>query len=198
MHGSPLVGWLLVAIAGGTGLLCLLRARVGGPTAWCGQRTACAEGVMGFGMAVMAVPRTALDAHRWGPPVFVVLFVALALRSVFFARGELHRVHHAFEAAAMAYMAAVMSPGGMPGGSMEDMHHDRTMGLPAVNALLAVYFAVYVVVTGAHLLMESGPAVVPARDGVATAPGGMLVAPAVEAACRLSLAIGMLVMVLMM
>ena len=196
MHEPPLVGWLLVVLSTGTGTLCMLRARAEIPTGQCARRTAYAEGVMGLGMALMAVPATALDEAGWGPPLFIAVFAALALRSLAFARGECHRAHHALEAAAMVYMAAVMTGGAdsMAMGAMTGMGH-RAMGLPAVNAVLLCYFAGSALWTGSRMLAQPAPAALPSPHG---GGAGILQAPEVAAACRLSMTTGMLVMLVIM
>ena len=197
MHGAPLVGWLLVVLTAGTGLLCLLRARAGIPTGQCGRRTARAEGAMGLGMAFMAVPATGWDRAGWGPPLFIAVFAALGLRSLAFARGECHRAHHALEAAAMVYMAAAMTggaPGVMAGGTMAGMDH-QSMGLPAVNAALLCYFAGNALWTGSRMLAPPVPAPLTGTHGDGV---GILQAPELAAACRLSMTTAMLVMLLLM
>ena len=103
--GEPLlVAWLLVALSAASAASCLARAKDRG------------EAVMGAGMAVMAVPASVLDPHRWVAPVFAVVYAAAALRALLpgtHAAG--HRVHHVVCSAAMVYMAVAMAqapPGG--------------------------------------------------------------------------------------
>ena len=192
MHGPPLVGWLLVVIGSATGVSCLLRTRAGCAAAPGARRTARDEGIMGLGMALMAVPGTAPHEGTWGPPLFAAVFGVIALRSVALAHRESHRVHHAVEAAAMVYMALLMTAMPAPGSDgMADMTHG-TSGIPAVTALLLCYFAGYALWTAVRIL----PAAAPATPGAPTAT--LLGAPGVATACRVSLSIGMLAMLLSM
>ncbi|WP_269856279.1 DUF5134 domain-containing protein [Streptomyces sp. RPT161] len=191
MHGPPLVGWLLVVIGSATGVSCLLRTRARCAAAPGERRTARDEGIMGLGMALMAVPGTALHEHTWGPPLFAALFGAIALRSALLVRRESHRAHHALEAAAMVYMAALMAMPSRASDDMADMPHSM-VGIPAVTALLLCYFAAYALWTAVRLL----PATSPAAPGAPTP--ALLGAPGVATACRVSLSIGMLTMLLTM
>ncbi|UQA91151.1 DUF5134 domain-containing protein [Streptomyces halobius] len=201
MHGPPLVGWLLVALAAGTAALCLLRARAGDSTGWCARRTAGAEAVHSLGMALMAVPVAMPGQGTWKVPLLIALYSALILRTLLFAHGECHRAHHTVEAAAMLYMAAAMTtaPGPMDTGSMAGIDHG-TMGVPAVNTLLLGYFAIYMLWAGARI--TTVPPVNAAGAGSADAVGTtfptMMHAPEVGNACRVSLAVAMFVMTLMM
>jgi hypothetical protein len=194
MHGPPLVGWLLVVIGSATGVSCLLRTRAGCAAAPGERRTARDEGVMGLGMALMAVPGAALDERVWGPPLFAVVFGVIAVRSVLLARCEAHRAHHAVEAAGMVYMAVLMAaarggPDGMAG--MTGMAHGMA-GIPAVTGLLLCYFAGYALWAGVRILPATAPV-------ASVAPAGALLrAPGVAAACRVSLSIGMFAMLLTM
>lgn len=109
-------GWLLVALCAVTGGYCLLRMR----SAVEEQRTAAGgEALMGFGMAVMAVPAAAVAPPRWAWLAYAVVFGAAAVRALRSARTSAHHLHHLVGALAMVYMAAVMvaSPGGGHGGA---------------------------------------------------------------------------------
>jgi hypothetical protein len=200
MHGPALVGWLLVMVGAATGLLCLLRTRPG-CAGGADRHAARDEGLMGFGMAVMAVPVSVLDPRPWGPPLFAVAFGAAAVRALLLARRDgrhAHHAHHAVGAGAMAYMAVAMVPGGT---ASHDGHVPG--GAPLLTGLLLAYFAAYVLAAGVRL--ASVPVVVQAGGGgvgelprppaVATVGRGLR-APEMAAACRVSMAIGMLAMLL--
>ncbi|MFJ9543900.1 DUF5134 domain-containing protein [Streptomyces sp. NPDC101225] len=203
MGEPPLVGWLLTALGTTTGVLCLLRSRAGAAADPYKRRTTRAEGAMGIGMALMAAPALAHRTGAWGPMALGVLFTALAVRVVLFAHGESHRLHHTVDAAAMAYMAVLMAlaAGGSTRGTMAGMHDGghATMGPSLVNLTLLGYYIIYVLWSGVRLV----PA---ATVGCATAPtvpgrpvrarSSVWQASEVGRACRLSLAIGMLAMVL--
>ncbi|ONK16188.1 DUF5134 domain-containing protein [Streptomyces sp. MP131-18] len=184
MHGPELVGWLLAALCGGTGGYCLLGVR-GGPSRV--RQAAAVEAVMGLGMALMATP--AAGAPHLPPAAFAVLFGAAAVwAAVLLAAGTAHQGHHVLEGLAMVYMAVAMAAdtpahaGHGPG------------GVPAVTAALLVYFALYALRTGPRLLPAAagsgGPGGVAAGHGT----GHPRRAPEVAAACRLTLALGMLAM----
>jgi hypothetical protein len=186
MHGPPLIGWLLVLLGTATGGVCLLRAG--------GRGASGDEGLMGIGMAVMAVPEPVLGLLPWGPVALAVLFGAAAVRALCQAGAagpgwSAHHAHHAVGAAAMAYMAAAMVLGGMPVGHAG---HGPGSGVPLLTGLLLAYFAVYALAAGLRLV----PLTVP----VSTVPGPpkatTLRAPELVAACRVSMAIGMLTMLL--
>ncbi|MCX3058943.1 DUF5134 domain-containing protein [Streptomyces beihaiensis] len=214
-------GWALVGLATATGLMCLNRARVMDDRG--ARRTACSEAVMGFGMALMAAPGFVAALPLWGPVLLVVVFGAVALRVIVFARGEGHRLHHGVEAVAMVYMAVVMLPAvmretgasmaagvggadGMSGMSdMSGMAHGHGMGgggmgVPWVNALMLGYFAAYVVWAGVRLVPVPVGEVAQAGAGGGGRPAPVSVwrAHALGDACRLSLGMGMLVMTLAM
>ncbi|MFD7500250.1 DUF5134 domain-containing protein [Streptomyces sp. NPDC059850] len=176
MHGPPLIGWLLVALSAATGTYCLLRVR--GEPPGPSRRGARAEALMGWGMAAMAVPSATLDPRPWGPPVFAAVFGVAAVRAV----GH-HHPHHAIGALAMAYMALAMMARPTGGHS-----HDASMtagGIPLLTGVLLAYFAVYAVRSGLRLL--------PMTDGTVTAIGPP---PELRHACRLTMAIGTIAMLL--
>ncbi|MEU9793647.1 DUF5134 domain-containing protein [Streptomyces sparsogenes] len=209
MHGPPLAGWLLVALCAATGSYCLLRMR-GEPSGRL-RRAAGAEALMGWGMAVMAVPVAALDPRPWGPPLLAAVFGVAAVRALLPARrdgGPLgHHLHHAVGASAMVYMALAMAVGGPAGGHGHAGHagQDRVPGgVPPLTGALLVYFAAYVVWSATRRLVpaapgggagagsEAGP------GGGAGDPGGLAWSrrPELAEACRLSMGIGMFAMLL--
>jgi hypothetical protein len=178
MHGPPLVAWLIVALNAAAAISCLLRGR---------ERV---EALTGAAMAAMAVPLSVADPWAWGGPALAAVFGAAALYVVLGpGRHTAHRTHHAVCSAAMAYMAVAMS--GMAAGDGHGGHggHGGT-GVPLLTGALLVYFAAYVVRAGVRLVMV--PAV------AAGAPGGVRPplrrSPEVADACRISMALGMLAM----
>ncbi|GAA0472249.1 DUF5134 domain-containing protein [Streptomyces sp. NPDC046215] len=187
MHGPPLVGWLLVALCAATGVYCLARIRAGAATE---HRATGGDALMGLGMAAMAVPTAVLDTRPWGAPLFAVIFGAAGLHAlVVVARGrtESHHLHHAVGAFAMVYMALAMAAAPMSGHARHPGTGHEPAGTPLLTGLLLVYFAVYVVRTVAVLVP-----VVAVTSGEATWSGR----PNLTNACRLSMGIGMLAMLL--
>ncbi|ADI05164.1 integral membrane protein [Streptomyces bingchenggensis BCW-1] len=194
MHGPPLAGWLLVALCAATGSYCLLRMR-GEPPGRV-RRAAGAEALMGWGMAVMAVPAAALDPRPWGPPLLAAVFAVAAVRALLPAwhrggRALGHHLHHAVGALAMVYMALAMAVGTPARGHGHAGHAAQGRvpgGVPALTAVLLVYFAVYVVWSATRL----------APAGAGSGSGGLAWSrrPELADACRLSMGIGMLAMLL--
>ncbi|GGX95847.1 DUF5134 domain-containing protein [Streptomyces fructofermentans] len=175
MHGAGSSGWLLVALCAATGAYCLLRMRSAVEEQ---RRTAGGEALMGFGMAVMAVPAAVVTPPRWAWAVHTAVFGAAALRALWGARTGGHHLHHLVGACAMAYMALVMARGGHT-------------GVPVLTGVLLVYFTGYVLWTGSRLI----PVTAAGRPGGAAAVGwGDRLELA--RACRLSMGIGMLAMLL--
>jgi hypothetical protein len=186
MHGSSPAAWLLVLLCAATGLSCFMNS-------------ARSEGLLGAGMAVMAVPGSVLGTRPWGPPLLEALFAAVALRTLSHclrlgrgrpARRSVHHAHHALCAAAMVYMAAAMVPAG------GHTTHDPG-GVPLLTGLLLAYFAAYVLAAGVRL------ASIPALAAPAAAPGGgvrvrepIRYDPGLTAACRVATATGMIAMLL--
>lgn len=184
MHGPALSGWLLVVLCAAVGVYCLLRVRRGAGEE---RRAAGGEAVMGFGMAAMALP-AAPAASAWLPGVYAAVFGLAALQGLSGAvRGGGAHLHHVVGSLAMVYMAVAMTDAGAhtghgaPGGG----------GIPVVTGALLAYFGVYVLRSGARLV----PVAVPAG-----AAGGSRAAGAdrseLTLACRLSMALGMLAMLL--
>ncbi|MEV0097151.1 DUF5134 domain-containing protein [Streptomyces sp. NPDC050738] len=182
-------GWLLVALCVATGAYCLLRMRSGSEQA---RRAAGSEAVMGFGMAVMALPAAVAAPPAWGWAVFAAVFGGAALRALWLARTDAHHLHHLVGSAAMVYMAVTMAPAGAGGHGGHAMRHGAG-GVPLVTGALLAYFAVYVLRAGVRL-MPVQPA---AGVGMgSTAGAGWGARPELALACRLSMGIGMLAMLL--
>ncbi|MEU6083040.1 DUF5134 domain-containing protein [Streptomyces sp. NPDC047108] len=216
MHGPPLVGWLLVALCGAAGVLCLLRTRGGGP----GQRSgAGGEALMGIGMAAMAVPSTVRDPQSWDQLVFAAVFTAAALHALLLARHGRHHLHHVVGALAMVHMALAPGHSGQSGQSGHGAHAAAQPGAGAalLTAALLVYFAVYVLRTGIALVPPA--AGTGAGTGAGAAPLGAPCAgrlpppppasptdppgrtrwahhPELATACRVSMGMGMFAMLL--
>jgi hypothetical protein len=177
VHGPASLGWLLVALCAATGAYCLLRMRSSVEEQ---RRAAGGEALMGFGMAAMAVPATVFTPPSWAWPACAVLFGTAGLRALWTARAGTGHLHHLVGTSAMVYMAAVMaaSPGGHTG-------HNSSGVAPVTGALL-LYFAGYVLLAGVRLIP-------------ATAGGGAVGwgdRPELSRACRLSMGIAMVAMLL--
>ncbi|MGW1864141.1 DUF5134 domain-containing protein [Streptomyces mauvecolor] len=183
MHGPVLPGWLLVALCAATGSYCLLRMRSGSPPA---RRAAGSEAVMGFGMAAMAVPAAFLSPPPWMLTGYAVIFGGAALRALWPARGGAHHVHHAVGSLAMVYMALAMTPGA--GGGAHAGHEGHAAGgVPLLTGALLLYFAGHVLSTGVRLLPAAG-------GGGPVAAVSWSARPEPALACRLSMGIAMLAM----
>ncbi len=182
MHGPASSGWLLVALCAATGAYCLLRMRSGVEEQ---RRAAGGEALMGFGMAAMAVPAAVFTPPSWAWPAYAVVFGAAGLRALWAARSGRHHLHHLVGDAAMVYMALVMA--GSPA------HAHGSSGVPLLTGVLLLYFAGYVLLTGVRLLpVGSGP------EAGGGARGGWGDRPELAHACRLSMGIAMLAMLLTM
>ncbi|MFB7241143.1 DUF5134 domain-containing protein [Streptomyces populi] len=178
MHGPASPGWLLVALCAATGAYCLLRMRSPVEEQ---RRTAGGEALMGFGMAAMAVPAAVVTPPRWAWLACTAVFGAAALRALWTARGSRHHLHHLMGTVAMAYMAAVMT------GAPAHHVHGGT-GVPVLTGALLLYFTGYVLRSGVRLLplaVAPGPAVHAVGWGDR---------PELSQACRLSMGIAMLAM----
>ncbi|OLZ71981.1 DUF5134 domain-containing protein [Streptomyces sp. IMTB 2501] len=209
MHGPVSAAWLLVALCTATGTYCLLRMRSGVEEQ---RRSAGGEALMGFGMAVMAVPAAVFAPPRWAWPVYAAVFGAAALRALWAARAAPHHLHHLVGASAMVYMAAAMAV--TPPGPHHA--HDGT-GVPVLTGVLLVYFAGYVLLAGARLVPATvattgsgsgtvtGAGAVTEVRGTARAGAGIRAGaagwgdrPELARACRLSMGIGMVAMLMTM
>ncbi|MEU5344590.1 DUF5134 domain-containing protein [Streptomyces sp. NPDC020766] len=177
MHGPASPGWLLVALCAATGAYCLLRMRSRFEEQ---RRTAGGEALMGFGMAAMAVPAAALAPPRWAWVAYAAVFGAAALRALWAARSSAHHLHHLVGAFAMVYMAAVMASG-------------AHAGVPALTGVLLSYFTAYVLWTGTRLMPVTVAGGGPGESVRAAGWGDRL---ELARACRLSMGIGMLAMLL--
>ncbi|WP_236669666.1 DUF5134 domain-containing protein [Streptomyces antimycoticus] len=182
MHGPNSITWLLVALCAASGAYCVLRMRSGVEEQ---RRTAGSEALMGFGMAVMALPAAVVTPPRAAWAVYVAVFGAAALRALWAARSGAHHLHHLVGAFAMVYMAVAMAA--RPG---EHAGHAGA-GTPLVTGPLLLYFAGYVLWSGARLVP------------VTMAGGGPPVAgwgdrPELARACRLSMGIATVAMLLTM
>ncbi|MFE0515971.1 DUF5134 domain-containing protein [Streptomyces sp. NPDC058964] len=181
MHGPASPGWLLVALCAATGAYCLLRMRSSVEEQ---RRSAGGEALMGFGMAAMAVPAAAFTPPSWTWPLYAAVFGAAALRALWAARDAPHHLHHLVGTAAMVYMAVVMAASPGP------RHHAHSApGVPLVTGLLLAYFTGYVLLSGVRLL----PATATAGTGAVVGWGDR---PELARACRLSMGIGMVAMLL--
>ncbi|MBL1082805.1 DUF5134 domain-containing protein [Streptomyces actinomycinicus] len=188
MHGPVSAAWLLVVLCAATGAYCLLRMRSAVEEQ---RRAAGGEALMGFGMAVMAVPAAVFTPPRWAWPVYAAVFAAGALRALWTARSGRHHLHHLVGSSAMVYMAVAMavSP------PTEAHHAHGGNGIPPVTGALLLYFTGYVLLSGVRL--------VPTAAAASAAAGGPAPArwgdrPELARACRLSMGIGMVTMLLAM
>ncbi|MEV3988370.1 DUF5134 domain-containing protein [Streptomyces sp. NPDC049837] len=181
MHGPAMSGWLLVALCVTAGAYCLARTR---SSTGAGRRAAADEAVMGFGMAVMAVP----SPSRWLWVPYAVVFGAASARALWSARGGSgHHLHHLVGSLAMVYMAVAMAGGG--GGA--HAAHGAAGGVPVVTGLLLAYYAVYV--------LRAGLGLVPAGAGVTVPTAGRRWDdPEMALACRVSMGLAMLAMLVTM
>jgi hypothetical protein len=180
VHGPASSGWLLVALCAVTGAYCLLRMRSGAEEQ---RRAAGGEALMGFGMAAMAVPAAVFTPPAWAWPGYAAVFGAAGLRALWAARDSRHHLHHLVGAGAMVYMSLVMA--GSPGG-----HSHGGSGIPLLTGALLLYFTGYVLLTGVRLVPVAAVA-----DGGGTVRGWGD-RPELARACRLSMGIGMLAMLL--
>ncbi|MFE9774423.1 DUF5134 domain-containing protein [Streptomyces sp. NPDC005931] len=183
MHGPASSGWLLVALCAVTGAYCLLRMRSSVEEQ---RRAAGGEALMAFGMAVMAVPAAAFTPPVWAWAVYAAVFGTAGLHALWAARAGAHHLHHLVGAGAMVYMALAMA--GSSG------HGHDVSGLPPLTGALLLYFAGYVLAAGVRLVP------VTAAAGVAgSGPGthlGWGDRPELVRACRLSMGIAMVAMLL--
>lgn len=169
---ASLSAWLLVVLCAVSGGYCLRRVRRSEPDARGG---AAGEALMGFGMAVMAVPS---GIGPWGPGILLGVFSGAVLHALWLLRGGSHHAHHLVGSLAMAYMALTMAVG-----------HGHGGGPPLVTGALLLYFAGYVLLGGARLVTAGG-AGQPVGGGPPPMPAEL------TRACRLAMGMGMLAMLL--
>lgn len=188
MHGPATAGWLLVALCAASGAYCLLRMRGGAGEE---RRAAGGEAVMGFGMAAMAVPAAVFAPPSWSWAVYAAVFGGAALRALGRSRRGGHHLHHLVGSVAMVYMALAMT---VPAQGAHGAHGAGTAsGLPLLTGALLLYYTVYVLRSGARLVPV---AAVAAQSG--TPSPGWAARPELAAACRLSMALAMLAMLVTM
>ncbi|MFD4545159.1 DUF5134 domain-containing protein [Streptomyces sp. NPDC058466] len=180
MHGPASPGWLLVVLCAATGAYCLLRMRSPFEEQ---RRTAGGEALMGFGMAAMAVPAAVATPPRWTWLAYAAVFGASAVRTLWASRTGPHHLHHLMGAVAMVYMATTMAAA--PG-----HHHHGGAGVPLLSGVLLLYFSGYVLRSGVRLLPLTASATAPASPE--TLNWGDR--PELSQACRLSMGIAMLAM----
>ncbi|MFJ4966631.1 DUF5134 domain-containing protein [Streptomyces sp. NPDC088729] len=197
MHGGALTGWLLTALCAVSGAYCLARTRSGTRQE---RRTARAEAVMGFGMAVMAVPAALLTPPDWAWAVYAVLFGAAALRALWPSRHGGHHLHHLVGSLAMVYMAVAMAPGASEGGHAGHATAGAAGGVPLLTGALLVYYAFYVLRSAGRLIPAVGVAGVHGGPGAGSVPGGPGTPaggrPELTLACRMTMGLAMFAMLL--
>ncbi|MEW2626259.1 DUF5134 domain-containing protein [Streptomyces sp. NPDC048106] len=189
MHGPVSAAWLLVALCAATGAYCLLRLRSAVEEQ---RRAAGGEALMGFGMAAMAVPAAVFTPPGWAWPVYASVFGLAALHALWAARRDRHHLHHLAGTAAMVYMAAAMASAPPAAHPMEGMSMHGGTGVPVVTGALLLYFTGYVLLSGARLVPAAATA------GGPPPPARWGDRPELARACRLSMAIGMVAMLLTM
>nr|WP_206325800.1 MULTISPECIES: DUF5134 domain-containing protein [unclassified Streptomyces] len=185
-------GWLLVALCAAVGTYCALRTRASTGEE---RRAARAEAVMGFGMAAMALPPAVLTPPSWNWAVYAALFGAAAVADLAAARRDAHRLHHAVGSLAMVYMALTMAPSAATGAQGVHAAHGAGTaagGIPLLTGGLLLYYAVYVLRSGARLV-PAGPH---GRGGGPTGGGGpgWTTRPELALVCRLSMGLATLAM----
>jgi len=186
VHGSYAAGWLLVVLCVASGAYCLLRMRSRLEEQ---RRAAGGEALMGFGMAVMALPAAVVTPPRWAWLGYAVVFGAAGLRALWGARSGAHHLHHLVGALAMAYMAVVMAAA-----PQAHTGHSTAAGAPPLTGALLLYFAVYIVWSGIRLLPLA--AATAGQPGFSSGRAGWGDRPEVARACRLTMGIAMFAMLL--
>ncbi|MEU6811558.1 DUF5134 domain-containing protein [Streptomyces sp. NPDC046831] len=191
MHGPASAGWLLVALCAATGAYCLLRMR---STVEEQRRAAGGEALMGFGMAGMAVPTAVFSPPVWTWPACAAVFGAAGVHALWAARRSPHHLHHLVGVSAMVYMAVVMAAAPAPG-------HDQGHGhggpeVPLLTGALLLYFTAYVLLSGVRLVPAATAAGAAGTAGGGAAGWGDR--PELAHACRLSMGMGTVAMLLTM
>ncbi|MGH4031876.1 DUF5134 domain-containing protein [Actinomycetota bacterium Odt1-20B] len=186
MHGPAQAGWLLVALCAATGAYCLLRMR---STVEEQRRTAGGEALMGFGMAVMALPAAVVTPPRWLWLAYAAVFTAALLHALWASLRSTHHVHHVLGSFAMAYMSVAMSAT-----PAAHAHHGGA-GVPALTGALLLYFTGFVLWSGTRLA-PAGRGTAGGGGGGSTVALGWGDRAELALACRLSMGIGMVAMLL--
>lgn len=198
MHGPATAGWLLVTLCAASGAYCLLRMRRGAGEE---RRAAGGEALMGFGMAAMAVPAAVFALPAWSWAVYAAVFGGAALRALWSARRGGHHLHHMVGSVAMVYMALAMTaPAQGAHGAHGTGAAGAAAGLPLLTGALLVYYTAYVLRSGARLVPVAATAGGTSRDEVLGGgpPPGWAARPELAAACRLSMGLAMLTMLVTM
>ncbi|MEV0504222.1 DUF5134 domain-containing protein [Streptomyces spectabilis] len=179
MHGPGSASWLLVSLCAASGIYCLLRMRSRVEEQ---RRAAGGEALMGFGMALMAVPAAVLSPPRGAWFAYAAVFAAIGLRAAWTTRRSAHRAHQVVGAAAMVYMSAAML-------AAPDGGHGDT-GVPVLTGALLLYFTAHVLASGARLA-PVGAVVTPEAGVIRWADR-----PELALVCRLAMSMGMIAMLL--
>lgn len=197
MHTPGAAGWLLVVLCTLSGGYCLLRMR---SRVEAQRQTAGGEAVMGFGMAAMALPAALAPAPRSVWLAGAALFTVAGARALWESRTGAHHLHHLVGAVAMVHMSVAMaSPDG-----------HGTAGTSLLSTALFGYFTGYVLWAGARLIPAGAGVPVPATGhparrptappGPAGPPDGARTGwgdrPELTRACRLSMGVAMVAMLL--
>ncbi|MEW2632919.1 DUF5134 domain-containing protein [Streptomyces sp. NPDC048389] len=187
MHGPATSGWLLMVLCAATGAYSLVRMDRWSQPA---RNAAGTEALMAFGMAAMAVPTAVFTPPPWHWAVYAAVFGAAALRAAWPVRHCGRHAHHAVGCLAMVYMAVAMATGGGGHGP------HAGGGVPLLTGALLLYFTVYVLRSGTRLipLASAGGGTVAAG----AAPAAQAAGPELLPACRVSMGIAMLAMLLML
>ncbi|MEZ3180842.1 DUF5134 domain-containing protein [Streptomyces pimonensis] len=186
MYGPAPSGWLLVALCAANGAYCLLRMRSHVAEQ---RRAAGGEALMGFGMAVMAVPASVFTPPAWAWPVLAAVFGSAGLQALWAARTGVRHLHHLVGAGAMVYMAVTMVASTST--STGEGHGHSGSDVPLLTGFLLLYFVAYVFATGVRLV----PVTAVAGGGREAGWGDR---PELARACRLSMGIAMVAMLLAM
>ncbi|MGA5096996.1 DUF5134 domain-containing protein [Streptomyces lavendulocolor] len=109
--------------------------------------------------------------------------------------GAGHHLHHLVGSLAMVYMAVAMSGGGAGAHGAHTAAGATAGGTPLVTGALLAYYTVYVLVTGLRLV-PAGPVgpLVPVAGTGGGPGGGRWAGPEVALACRVSMGLAMLAM----
>jgi hypothetical protein len=173
-----------MALCAATGAYCLVRRdRCSGPA----RQAAGKEALMGFGMAAMALPAAVFTPPAWHWTVYAAVFGTAALRAAWPVRQCGRHAHHVVGCLSMVYMAVAMASDGGHGAHAGG-------GVPLLTGVLFLYFTVYVLRSGTRLLplAPSGGGTVTVGASPSPGPAGDALVPA----CRVSMAIAMLAMLL--